>query len=45
MDVFHLKTISFRLNIIKLLSNLQRADWLVVGTLKVQKREANFSWW
>ena len=45
MDVFHLKTISFQLNIRKLLSNLQRADLLVVETLKVQMRKANFSWW
>ena len=41
MHVFHLKTISFQLNIIKL-SNLQRADLLVVGTLKNQMRTANF---
>lgn len=35
-------TILFQLNIIKLLSNLPSADLLVLGTLDVQVRKANF---
>lgn len=36
-------TVLFQLNNIKLLSNLPRADLLVLGTLNVQTRKANFS--
>ena len=36
-------TVLFQLNNIKLLSNLPRADLLVLGTSNVQMRKANFS--